>query len=103
LLTPLGAAGIVGAMGIAIFKSHWKNGFWAQKHGYEYALALFGMAVTLGLTGPGNYAFDALLGITGLNVPLFVALAIAALVVDGIGILISRPAAVPAEGAPKAA
>src|SRR5438105_5087433 len=27
-LTPLGAAGILGAMAMATFKSHWKNGFW---------------------------------------------------------------------------
>ena len=102
-LTPLGAAGIVGAMGIAVFKSHWKNGFWAQKHGYEYALALLGVAVTLGLTGPGNYSLDSLFGITGMNAPLFVVLAIAALLVDVIGILISRPATVPAEGTSRAA
>src|SRR5438045_6203044 len=37
-LTPLGAAGIVGAMTIAVFKSHSKAGFWAQNNGYEYAL-----------------------------------------------------------------
>jgi putative oxidoreductase len=39
-LTPLGAAGILGAMAMATFKSHWKNGFWLNKGGYEYALVL---------------------------------------------------------------
>jgi putative oxidoreductase len=39
-LTPLGAAGILGTMAMATFKSHWKNGFWLNKGGYEYPLVL---------------------------------------------------------------
>src|SRR6202035_3789758 len=39
-LTPLGAAGIFGAMVMATFKSHWKNGFIVSKGGYEYTLVL---------------------------------------------------------------
>ena len=104
LLTPLGAAGIVGAMGMAVFKTHWKHGFWASKHGYEYALALLAVAVTIGLTGPGTYSFDALFGLTALSAPLFGVLALAALLVDAIGMLMTRPATVtPSESAPKAA
>src|SRR4030088_2034046 len=52
-LTPLGAAGIFGAMFMAIFKSHWKNGFWNSKRGLEFPLALLAGGVTIGLTGPG--------------------------------------------------
>ncbi len=43
-LTPLGAAGIFGAMAMATFKSHWKNGFWLNKGGYEYSLMLLIMS-----------------------------------------------------------
>ena len=53
-LTPLGAAGIFGAMFMAMFKSHWKNGFWLQKGGYEYTLVLLAVSIALGLIGPGS-------------------------------------------------
>ncbi|HEX6551521.1 MAG TPA: DoxX family protein [Ktedonobacteraceae bacterium] len=87
-LTPLGAAGILGAMVMAA-RTHWKNGFFAQKGGYEYPLTLAIASITIGLIGPGNYALDALFGIALPVVPLFGVLAVAALLVDSIGIIIS--------------
>ena len=87
-LTPLGAAGIFGAMVMAA-RTHWKNGFFLQKGGYEYALTLAIASLTIGLIGPGSYALDALFGITLPEVPLFGVLAIAALLVDSIGIIIT--------------
>ena len=93
-LTPLGAAGILGAMAIATFKSHWKNGFWLNKGGYEYSLVLLIVSLALGLIGPGSYSLDTLFGINLPQALLFGVLAVAALLVDAIGILISRPAAV---------
>ena len=102
-LTPLGAAGIFGAMFMAMFKSHWKNGFWNSKRGLEFPLALLAGGVTIGLTGPGSYSLDALFGITLPSPLLFLGLAVAALLVDVIGLLISRPAAVaPTEGTSRA-
>ena len=98
-LTPLGAAGIFGAMFMATFKSHWKNGFIVSKGGYEYTLVLMAVSIAIGLGGPGNYSLDALF--FGLALPealLFCVLAVAALVVDVIGLLISRPAAVAPPG-----
>jgi putative oxidoreductase len=89
-LTPLGAAGILGAMAMATFKSHWKNGFWLNKGGYEYSLMLLIVSIALGLLGPGGYALDTLFGINLPQVLLFCVLAIAALLVDAIGILSSR-------------
>jgi putative oxidoreductase len=89
-LTPLGAAGIFGAMLMAIFKSHWKNGFWSSKRGYEFPLSLLAMSVGIGLTGPGIYALDTFFGIALPNTLLFGVLAIAALLVDVIGLFISR-------------
>src|SRR5260221_10905872 len=93
-LTPLGAAGILGAMAIATFKSHWKNGFWLNKGGYEYSLVLLIVSIALGLIGPGSYSLDTLFGIHLPQALLFSVLAVAALLVAAIGILISRPAAV---------
>ena len=89
-LTPLGAAGILGAMGMATFKSHWKNGFWLNKGGYEYSLMLLIVSIAIGLIGPGAYALDPLFGINLPQAPLFGVLAVAALLVDAIGILSSR-------------
>src|SRR5437588_5297240 len=93
-LTPLGAAGIFGAMFMAMFKSHWKNGFWLQKGGYEYALVLLVASIAIGLVGPGSYALDTLFGIVLPEALLFGVLAVAALLIDVIGILINRPAKV---------
>src|SRR5579859_674936 len=93
-LTPLGAAGIFAAMFMAIFKSHWKNGFWNSKRGLEFPLALLAMGVAIGLMGPGSYSLDALFGITLPYPLLFLVLAAAGLVVDVVGLIISRPAAV---------
>jgi putative oxidoreductase len=99
-LTPLGAAGITGAMFMAIMKSHWNNGFWNSKRGFEFPLSLFASAVALGFTGPGRFALDALLGIRLPAAALFAILAGVAVLVDIIGLLISRSATVPtAQGA----
>jgi putative oxidoreductase len=95
-LTPLGAAGILGAMAMATFKSHWKNGFWLNKGGYEYSLVLLIVSIAIGLSGPGSYSLDTLFGITLPQALLFGVLAIAALLVDAIGILSSRKAPVAA-------
>src|SRR2546430_13008831 len=51
-LTPLGAPGIFGAMFMAMFKSHWKNGSSLQKVGYEYELVMLVASITIGPKGP---------------------------------------------------
>ncbi len=93
-LTPLGAAGAVGTMFMAIVKAHWKHGFWNRDHGLEFPLQLLASSLAIGLVGPGNYALDALFGIVLPEALLFGVLTVAALLVDVIGLLISRPAAV---------
>ena len=97
LLTPLGAAGMFGAMLMAIFKSHWKNGFWNSKRGLEFPLSLLAMGVGIGLTGPGMYSLDALFGIALPYPVVFLVLAVAAVLVDVIGLITSRPAVVQTE------
>ena len=93
LLTPLGAAGIFGAMFMAVAKSHWKNGFWNRNRGIEFPLQLLVASAAIGLTGPGSFSLDALFGIQ-LPVVLFVILAIVALLVDVIGLYMGRGATV---------
>lgn len=95
-LTPLGAAGMVGAMFMAIFKVHWKNGFFNSKRGLEFPLAMLAIAAGVGLAGPGTYALDPLFALKLPTAGLFLALAGIAIIVDLIGLAISRPAAVPA-------
>jgi putative oxidoreductase len=93
-LTPLGAAGMFGAMFMAIFRAHWKNGFWNSKRGIEFPLQLLAIAIAIGLTGPGSYSLDALFGITFPQPLLFAILAAAALLIDLIGLAVNRPPAV---------
>jgi len=97
-LTPLGAAGAVGAMFMAIVKVHWKHGFWNRDHGLEFPLQLLASSLAIGLMGPGSYSLDALFGIVLPEALLFGVLAFAALLVDVIGLLMSRPAAVAQAG-----
>jgi putative oxidoreductase len=98
-LTPLGAAGMFGAMFMAITKGHWRNGFWNSKRGIEYPLQLLAVAVAIGFTGAGSYALDALFGIALPTPWLFLILVLAALLVDIVGLVMGRsatPAAAPA-------
>lgn len=92
-LTPLGAAGIFGAMLMAMIKGHWKNGFFNGKRGIEFTLQLVTIAAAIGIMGPGNYSLDALFRLALPETLLFVVLAAAALLVDIIGLFISRPPA----------
>jgi putative oxidoreductase len=90
LLTPLGAAGMFGAMFMAIFRAHWKNGFFNSKRGLEFPLQLWAIATAIGIMGPGDYSLDHALGLALPEVPLFAILAAAALVVDLIGLALGR-------------
>lgn len=94
-LTPLGAAGVFGAMFMAIAKAHWKNGFFNSKRGIEFPLALMAIATAVGLAGPGTISVDNLFGIALPTPQLFIILTLVAVVVDITGLAISRPAPAP--------
>jgi putative oxidoreductase len=60
LLTPLGAAGVVGTMGVALVANHFKNGFFIFRkgEGYEYVLTLLVAALALACIGGGEWSVD---------------------------------------------
>lgn len=89
LLTPLGAAAIFASMLMAVIKMHWKAGLWSQKGGYEYPLVLGLVALAIGLTGPGSYSIDALLGLT-IPAYIFWGLLVLSIIVDLVGRTISN-------------
>lgn len=49
----LGALGLIGVMGVAIWKVHWANGLLAQG-GYAFPLALLAMSLAIVLAGSGK-------------------------------------------------
>lgn len=55
------AAALAFAMLVAIFAVHWSKGFFLDKGGYEYALALFAASVSLLFSGGGRFSADAAL------------------------------------------
>jgi putative oxidoreductase len=60
LLGRVAALGIAVNMAVAIFVAHWDKGFFNDKGGFEFPLALLAMALALLLTGMGDYSLDAM-------------------------------------------
>lgn len=58
LFTRVGAFFLAVTMLTAIFGYHLQGGFFAANRGYEYALALLGMAVALLVSGGGRASID---------------------------------------------
>ena len=61
LLVRPAAAALAFTMLVAIFAVHIGKGFFMDKGGYEYALALFAASLSLLFSGGGRYAVDAAL------------------------------------------
>ena len=58
LLVRPAAASLAFAMLVAIFSVHFSKGFFMDKGGYEYALALFALSVSLVFSGAGRASLD---------------------------------------------
>ena len=63
LLTPLGAAAVIGTMIVAAISVHADNGLWATNGGYELPLLYAVVAGGLAFTGPGSFSVDNGLGL----------------------------------------
>lgn len=61
LLTRPTAVVVAFTMLVAIFSVHIHNGLFMSNNGYEYALALFAVAVSLVMSGGGRVSVDALI------------------------------------------
>ncbi|WP_050180252.1 DoxX family protein [Domibacillus robiginosus] len=55
VLTRIGAIMIVIVMIDAIFTVHGKNGYWADRGGFEYNAVLIAVAIGVALIGPGKF------------------------------------------------
>ena len=60
LLTRLAAFGLACVMAVAGTQVHLANGFFADKHGFEYPLTLGLVALSLVFSGAGPWSLDAL-------------------------------------------
>lgn len=63
LLTPLGAAMVIGVMVVAAVSVHGDNGLWATNGGYELPLTNAVVAAGLGFTGAGSFSLDHAFGL----------------------------------------
>lgn len=60
-LSPLGSIAIGASMLTAITKFHWPK-LWNTNGGFEYPLVHLAVAIAVGISGPGAFSLDALLG-----------------------------------------
>jgi putative oxidoreductase len=107
LLTPLGAAAIIGVMVVAILTVHGPKGPWVTEGGYEYNVVLITAAFAVAAAGPGGWSLDHALGLNTGGEGWAVA-ALAAGILGGIAAVLSgrgagRPEAAPAPGEPAVA
>jgi putative oxidoreductase len=89
LFGPIGPAVMLSVM-IVASSLHWNNGLFAMSNGIELPLLYGAGAVTLALTGYGEYSLDALFGIVGLWTPGLVWAALALGVFGGVANLARR-------------
>lgn len=94
LLGPVGPALVISVMIVAAVSIHWKNGIFAAANGIELPL-LYGVgALTLLLTGPGDFSLDAMMGLESLSAPMLQFGALAVAIMGAIGnLLVRRPVA----------
>jgi putative oxidoreductase len=57
LFTPLAAAAVVGVM-VNAASTHWPNGLWSTRGGFEYPMVLGTVGAAIGFMGPGRLSLD---------------------------------------------
>lgn len=62
LFTPFVALALTATMIVAVATTHWKNGFWSSKGGYEFNLSLVSVVVAVTMIGPGRFSLDRAFG-----------------------------------------
>jgi putative oxidoreductase len=72
LLLPVVAAALSIQMAVAIARAHWGKGFWNSKGGIEFPFILGAVAAINGVSDPGAYSLDHLLGVPPLGTGVFV-------------------------------
>jgi putative oxidoreductase len=90
LFQPAAAAAIISVMIVAIATVHWRNGLLALTNGVELPLLYLTAALSLALTGPGDYSLDAVLGLHEWWTPPLTALVLVAGVLGGFASLVMR-------------
>jgi putative oxidoreductase len=90
LFEPVATAAIISVMLVAIFTVHWSNGLLATSNGVEFPLLYAVLALSLGLTGPGEYSIDAALGLNAWWTPQLSGIVLAGGVVAGLACLTVR-------------
>jgi len=63
LITPLGAAAVIGVMVNAMLAVHVQHGMWNSDGGAEFPLTMATVAAMLGFTGPGRFSLDRAMGL----------------------------------------
>jgi putative oxidoreductase len=99
LLTPLGAAAIIGMMTTAAIAIHLKNGMWNTNGGMELPVVYATASATLAFVGPGRYSLDRALGWDLAGVPWGVGAIVLGLVASSVVLawrVVQLGAAVPA-------
>jgi putative oxidoreductase len=100
LLTPLGAAAIIGVMVVAVLTVHLPKGWQNTEGGYEYNVVLATAAFALAAAGPGGWSLDSAFGLDAAGAGWGL-LALAAGILGGLGALLAaRGAARPEPVAP---
>lgn len=92
-LGPIGPAVMISVMIVAAVTVHWRNGVFVTSNGIEVPLLYAAGAVALGLTGPGSFSLDGLLGLTVLWTPVLTWTVLLLGVLGGItNLAVRRPA-----------
>ena len=88
LLTPLAAVALLGTMIVAIVKVHWPKGVWNTNGGLEFPLTMATVAFVVGLTGPGFYSLDRILGVRLPEPATYVVALVVMLIVVAVGLVV---------------